>query len=93
MAIVAIFGEPLPQASDLLTQAAHLLGVLLDNGVLLGEHCLLLLDESVSLRQLLPQSLVLFSQRDQFFFHRHARTLLDLTSYGKSPAHLGCYYK
>jgi hypothetical protein len=40
---------------------------------------------------LLPQSLVLFSQRDQFFFHRHARTLLDLTSFGKSPADLGCY--
>ena len=91
MAIVALFGQPLPQAFDLLTQAALLLGVLLENGVLLSEHCLLLRDEFVSLRQLLPQSLVLCSQSDQFFFHRHARTLLDLTPFGKSPADLGCY--
>ncbi|MFL5697409.1 MAG: hypothetical protein ACJ797_09975, partial [Ktedonobacteraceae bacterium] len=91
VAMVAIFGEPLPQACDLLTQAAHLLRVLLDHGILLGEHRLLLRDEFVSLPQLLPQSLVLFSQRDQFFFHCHARTLLDLTTFGKSPADLGCY--
>ena len=89
--IVAIFGQPLPQACDLLIQAAHLLGVLLDDGVLLSEHRLLLLDEFVSLRQLLAQSRVLFSQRVQFFFNRHARTLLDLTAFGKSPADLGCY--
>ncbi|MFL5699459.1 MAG: hypothetical protein ACJ797_20455, partial [Ktedonobacteraceae bacterium] len=63
----------------------------LDHGILLGEHRLLLRDEFVSLPQLLPQSLVLFSQRDQFFFHCHARTLLDLTTFGKSPADLGCY--
>ena len=91
MAIVAIFGEPLPQAFDLLTQAAHLLRVLLDDRVLLAEQRLLLLDEFISLRQLLAQSLVLFSQREQFFFNRHARTLLDLTAFGKSPADLGCY--
>src|SRR6266705_1319617 len=48
-------------------------------------------DEFVSLRQLLPQSLLLFSHRDQFFFNRHALTLLGLTPFGKSPADLGSY--
>ncbi len=91
MAIVAIFGEPLPQAGDLLAQAAHLFTVLLEQGVLLGKQGLLLLDECVSLGQLLPQLLILFSQRDQFFFNRHALTLLGLTPFGKSPADLGSY--
>ena len=91
MAIVAIFGEPVLQGFQLLAQAAHLLTLLLDHGVLLAEQRLLLLDEFVSLRQLLPQSLILFSQRDQFFFNRHALTLLDLTPFGKSPADLGSY--
>jgi len=40
---------------------------------------------------LFPQHLILFSQRDQFFFDRHARTLLVLTPFGKSPANLGSY--
>jgi hypothetical protein len=58
---------------------------------LLCKHLLLLLDEFVSLRQLLPQHLILFSQRDQFFFDRHARTLLTLAPFGKSSASLGSY--
>src|SRR5204862_2775893 len=32
-------------------------------------------------------------QRDQFFFNRHALTLLGLTPFGKSPADLGSYEK
>ena len=91
MAIVAIFRELVPQAFDLLAQAAHLLTVVLDQGVLLAEQRLLLLDQLVSLCQLLPQSLILVSQIDQFFFNRHALTLLGLTPFGKSPAHLGSY--
>ena len=91
MAIVALFGEPLPQAVDLLAQAAHLLCVVLDHSVLLGKQGLLLLDEFIPLRQLLPQLLLLFSQPDQFFFNRHALTLLALTPFGKSPADLGSY--
>jgi hypothetical protein len=50
MAIVAIFGKSLPQAFHLLTQAAQLLGVRLDDGLLLSEQRLLLRDEFVSLR-------------------------------------------
>ena len=65
--------------------------MVLDHGVLLREQLLLLLDEFVSLRQLVPQNLILFSQIDQFFFDRHALTLLGLTPFGKSPAHLGSY--
>jgi hypothetical protein len=41
------------------------------------------------LRQVPSQHLILFSQGDQFFFDRHAPTLLALTPFGKSPAHLG----
>ena len=91
MAIVAIFREPVSQGFQLLAQAAPLLTVLLDHGVLLREQRLLLLDEFVSLRQLFPQTLILFSQIDQFFFDRNARTLLGLTPFGKSPANLGSY--
>ena len=60
VAIVAIFREPVPQAFHLLAQAAHLLTVLQDHGVLLREQLLLLLDNFVSLRQLFPQHLILF---------------------------------
>ena len=88
MAIVAIFREPVLQGFHLLTQAAYLLTLLLDQGVLLAEQRLLLLDEFISLRQLLSQSLILFSQIDQFFFDRHALTLLALLPFGKSPADL-----
>ena len=91
VAIVAIFREPVLQGFHLLTQAAYLLTLLLDQGVLLAEQRLLLLDEFFSLRQLLSQSLILFSQIDQFFFNRHALTLLGLTPFGKSPADLGSY--
>ena len=91
MAIVAIFREPISQGFQLLTQAAHLLPVVLDHDVLLREQLLLLPDEFVSLRQSFPQTLILFSQRDQFFYDRHARTLLGLTPFGKSPADLGSY--
>jgi hypothetical protein len=45
----------------------------------------------LSLRQLVPQTLILFSQIDQFFCDRHALTLLGLTPFGKSPANLGSY--
>ena len=91
VAIVAIFREPVSQGFQLLAQAAHLLLVVLDHGVLLRQPRLLLLDEFVSLRQLFPQTLILFSQIDQFFFDRHARTLLGLTPFGKSPVDLGSY--
>ncbi len=64
MAIVAIFGGPV-------SQGFHLLCVLLDHDVLLGERRLLL-DDFVSLRQLFSQDLILFSQSEQFFFDRHA---------------------
>ena len=92
MAIVAILHEPVLQGFQLLAQAAHLLTVSLDQGLLLRQHLLLPLDEFVSLRQLFPQHRILFSQRDQFFFDRHARTLPGLTPFGKSPAHLGSYH-
>jgi hypothetical protein len=82
--IVAIFREPVLQGFQLLT-------VVLDQGVLLREQRLLLLDDFVSLHQLFSQDLILFSQRDQFFFDRHALTLLGLTPFGKSPADLGSY--
>jgi hypothetical protein len=52
---------------------------------------LLLLDDFVPLCQLLSQNLILFSQRDEFFFDRHALTLLGLMLLGKSPAHLSSY--
>src|SRR6266496_4464222 len=60
VAIVAIFGGPVSQGFHLLAQAVHLLCVLLDHGVLLGEQRLLL-DEFVSLRQLFSQDLLLCS--------------------------------
>jgi hypothetical protein len=44
VAIVAILREPVSQGFHLLAQAAHLLTVLLDQGVLLREQLLLLLD-------------------------------------------------
>ncbi len=86
MAIVAIFREPPLQGFDLLAQAAVLLTQLLNQDALLPQQRLLLLDQFVTLRQLLSQS-------DQFFFDRHALTLLALTSFGKSPANLGSYEK
>src|SRR6266536_5455833 len=89
--IVAIFGESVLQGLQLLAQAAHPLIVLLKQGLLLRQHHLLLLDEVVSLRQLFSQTLILFSQREQFFFDRHALTLLALTPFGKSPADLASY--
>jgi hypothetical protein len=67
MAIVAIFREPLLHGFQLLPQAAHLLTVLPEQGILLRRQRLLLLDEFVSLRQLFPQHRILFSQIDQFF--------------------------
>lgn len=91
MAMVAIFGGPVQQAVDLLAQATHLLCVLLDPGVLLTEQCLLLPTQFVSLRQVFSQDLLLFSHSEQFFFDRHARTLLALLPFGKSPADLSCY--
>jgi hypothetical protein len=51
------------------------------------------LDDFITLHQLLSQNRILFSQMLQFFFHRHALTLLALTSFGKSPADLGSYWK
>ncbi len=92
MAIVAILREPVLQGFHLLAQATHLLTLLLDQGILLPEQRLLLLDEFVSLRQLFPQNPILFSQIKKFFFDRHALTLLGLTPFGKSPADLGSYF-
>ena len=91
MAIVAIFRESVLHGFQLLAQAAHLRSVLLEQAILLREQRLLLLDEFVPLHQLFPQYLILFSQQAQFFFNRHARTLLGLTPFGKSPADLGSY--
>ena len=91
MAIVAIFREPVLQGFQLLAQAAHLLSVLLDHGVLFREQRLLLLDDFVSLRQFFSQHLILFSQICKFFLDRHALTLPGLAPFGKSPAHLGSY--
>ena len=82
VAIVAIFREPLVQGFHLLGQTAVLLTQLLNQDVLLPEQRLLLPDQLVTLRQLL-------SQRDEFFFDRHALTLLPLMPLGKSPADLG----
>jgi hypothetical protein len=79
------------QRLQLRAQAAQLLLVVLDHGVLFREQRLLLLDKFVSLPQSFPQQLLLFSQPDQFFFDRHAPTLLALTPFGKSPANLGSY--
>lgn len=91
VAIVAIFREPVLQGFQVLAQALHLLTLVLDHGVVLREQRLLLLDQFVPLRQLFPQHLILFSQMLQFFFHRHARTLLALTPFGKPSADLGSY--
>jgi hypothetical protein len=91
VAIVAIFREPVLQGFQLLAQAAHLLSVLLDHGVLFREQRLLLLDDFVSLRQFFSQHLILFSQLCKFFLDRHALTLPGLAPFGKSPAHLGSY--
>jgi hypothetical protein len=84
VAIVAIFRKPVLQGFQLLAQAAHLLTVVLDQGMLLREHLLLLLDDFISLRQLFSQHLILFSQIGKFFFDRHALTLLGLALFGKS---------
>ncbi len=92
MAIVAIFGGPVSQGFLLLAQTVHLLSMMLDHGVLLTEQCLLLPNQFVSLRQVFSQDLLLFSHSQQFFFDRHALTLLALTPFGKSPADLGCYF-
>jgi len=91
VAIVAIFREPVLHGFQLLAQAAHLLTVLLDQGILFRQPRLLLLDEFVSLRQLCSQHLILCSQIGKFFFECHALTLLGLAPFGKSPAHLGSY--
>jgi len=64
MTIVAILCEPVSQDFQLLAQAAYLLTVTLDQAILLRQRRLLLLDEFISLRQLFPQHLILFSQRD-----------------------------
>jgi hypothetical protein len=93
VAIVAIFGGPVSQGFHLLAQTVHLLSMMLDHGVLLTEQCLLLPNQFVSLRQVFSQDLLLFSHSQQFFFDRHALTLLALTPFGKSPADLGCYSK
>src|SRR5260370_22402715 len=92
VAIVAIFREPVLHGFQLLAQAAHLLTVVLDHGVLFRQPRLLLLDEFVSLRQLFSQHRILCSQICKFFFDCHALTLLGLTPFGKCPAHLGSYW-
>ena len=84
MTIVAIFGEPILQGFHLLGQTTVLLTQLLNQDVLLPEQRLLLLDQFITLRQL-------FSQGDQFFFDRHALTLLALMSLDKSQADLRSY--
>jgi len=56
VAILAVFGGPVPQAVDLLAQSTPL-------------HCVRL-DEFVSRRQLFSQDLLLCSHSEQFFFDR-----------------------
>ena len=80
---MTVFREPVLQGFYLLAQAVHLLTVLLDQGVLLREQLFLLLDDFVSLRQLFPQNRILFSQIDQYFFDRHALTLLGFSTFDK----------
>ena len=91
MAIVAIFREPLLQGFHLVGQATHLVLQLLEQRVLLVHHGFQLMDAFLALRQLRSQALLLFSQRSQFFFNRHALTLPGLTHFGKPLADLGSY--
>ncbi len=91
MAIVAILGEPFLHGFHLLRQGALLLSQLLYQGILLRKQPLLLLDDFLALSQLLSQNLILFSQMHEFFFNRHALTLLGLLPFGKSPADLSSY--
>ena len=76
MTIVAILSEPFLQRFHLLSQSTLLLSQLLNQGVLLPKQPLLLLDDFVTLSQVLSQYLVLLSQMNEFFFKRHALTLL-----------------
>jgi hypothetical protein len=92
MAMVALFGGSVPQGFHLLAQAVHVLCMLLNHSILLSEQHLLL-DEFISLRSLFSQDFLLFSHSEQFFFDRHALTLLALLLFGKSPADLICYRK
>jgi hypothetical protein len=77
VAIVAIFRQPILQGFHLLTQTGDLL--------------LHLVDLLIPLRQHFTQDSILFSQVDELFFCRHARTLPGLKSFGKSSADLGSY--
>src|SRR5258708_17291676 len=91
VAIVTVFRDLVPQAFHLLAQTTDLLSHLLDQRILLRDHLLLLFADFSTLYQLLSQDLILFSQMLQFFFNRHALTLLGLMPLGKSPADLGSY--
>ncbi len=66
MAILTVFGRPVPQASHLLTQATYLLAQLHDQDMSHPDH-LLLFDEFVMLHKLLSQDLILFSHPIEFF--------------------------
>ena len=85
MTIVAILSEPFLQRFHLLSQSTLLLSQLLNQGVLLPKQPLLLLDDFVTLSQMLSQCLILLSQMNEFFFKRHALTLLGWLPFGKSP--------
>src|SRR6266480_1745049 len=85
MTIVAILSEPFLLRFHLLSQSTLLLSQLLNQGVLLPKQPLLLLDDFVTLSQVLSQYLVLLSQMNEFLFKRHALTLLGLLPFGKSP--------
>ena len=71
MTIVAILSEPFLLRFHLLSQSTLLLSQLLNQGVLLPKQPLLLLDDFVTLSQVLSQYLVLLSQMNEFFFKRH----------------------
>ena len=93
---MTVFRKSVLQGFDLFAQAAHLQDLLAltmvpDHGVLLREQRLLLLDEFVSLRQVFPQHLILFSHTDQFIFDPHAVTLLGLTPFAQVPSERGNY--
>jgi hypothetical protein len=82
--IAAVFCQPILQVFDLLAQGRNLFLHLLHLLILLAKPTFLLLNDGITLGQLLTQALI-------FFFKAHACTLLALMTFGKSQANLGSY--
>jgi hypothetical protein len=66
VAILTVFGRPVPQSSHLLAQATYLLAQKRDQDMSHPDH-LLLFDEFVMVHKLLSQDLILFSHPIEFF--------------------------